>query len=346
MSAPLCTAPAAITDMPCCLLLVPPAPPLPVPHNRAPSPPNCPQLWTFVEPAAAVPHRAAQGVIAAGQFAAASMPALQPCERALLYSAPCGPCRPAFACPPPTLQILYHPIDRRFVLFFHLDTPDFEVPAVGIAVSPDIRGASSRPPCGPSCRPVFSQVVNTHKSHARRAGRDSHSPPPLLQDHTPGCITSSRTTTPPVGGCRWVKCAQEAALAHQPKWQRGCVRVLHSLPLLPRPLGILYCCLPLCRRYDGLPGQRRPLCRIPHPQVSRRAAFRHTLGRLCLQYRSWAVQGLFAGTRHCFKPSAGPPLALYRSCPVMRHAISRLRPDWLDTVGSVCSSVRMHCVAV
>lgn len=124
------------------------------------------------------------------------------------------------------------------------------------------------------------------------------------------------------------------------------MRVLHSLPLLPRPLGILYCCLPLCRRYDGLPGQRRPLCRIPHPQVSRRAAFRHTLGRLCLPHRSWAVQGLFAGTRHCFEQSAGPPLAPPRSCPVMRHAISRLRPDWLDTVGTVCSSVRMHCVVV
>lgn len=37
-------------------------------------------------------------------------------------------------------QILYHPTDKRFILYFHLDTPGFEVPAVGIAVSSKITG--------------------------------------------------------------------------------------------------------------------------------------------------------------------------------------------------------------
>ncbi len=39
------------------------------------------------------------------------------------------------------------------------------------------------------------------------------------------------------------------------------------------------------------------------------------------------------------------PSTRCRSCPVMRHAVSRLRPDWLDTEGHVCSSVGAHSMA-
>jgi hypothetical protein len=38
------------------------------------------------------------------------------------------------------LQILHHASRRRFVLMFHLDTPGFEAPAVGVAISPNITG--------------------------------------------------------------------------------------------------------------------------------------------------------------------------------------------------------------
>lgn len=47
----------------------------------------------------------------------------------------------ALAAAPP--QILRHPRSGRHTLFFHLDTPDFEAPALGRAVSSDgIAGAA------------------------------------------------------------------------------------------------------------------------------------------------------------------------------------------------------------
>lgn len=47
--------------------------------------------------------------------------------------------------PPPPYRIerpkiLHHVRRRRYILMFHLDTPGFEVPAVGVAISPNITG--------------------------------------------------------------------------------------------------------------------------------------------------------------------------------------------------------------
>ena len=41
-------------------------------------------------------------------------------------------------------QILYHPMSRHFILMFHLDTPNFEAPAVGVATAPNITGTGMR----------------------------------------------------------------------------------------------------------------------------------------------------------------------------------------------------------
>ena len=38
------------------------------------------------------------------------------------------------------LQIIFHPQRQQYILMFHLDTPAFEVPAVGVATSPNITG--------------------------------------------------------------------------------------------------------------------------------------------------------------------------------------------------------------
>ena len=54
--------------------------------------------------------------------------------------------------------MMYHPIDRRYILFFHLDTPEFEVPAVGIAVSPDIRGEHTAAPLAQRACPALARV--------------------------------------------------------------------------------------------------------------------------------------------------------------------------------------------
>ena len=90
--------------------------------------------------AAALPNREAKGAlpgaVRAGGCSAQRASSAPPAAQALLGRPAQPVVRPARG-----TQILHHRVAGYYVLMFHLDTPNFEVPAVGVATSATLTGA-------------------------------------------------------------------------------------------------------------------------------------------------------------------------------------------------------------
>lgn len=218
-------------------------------------------------------------------------------------------------------QLLYNARYQRWTLFFHLGATfaaalcTAAVVALSAAAPAGLRHATALPHLlsqtrrGLRCRPWALRSV------------------PASQGPTRSSITRSPTTIPAVSA------AKSRAL-----WQ-GSLRRDGSCGLL-RTAGHACCCpdvpVPPRRRHDCARRPGRSRYSLPRAQVRRLCwvrlpcALQHGWPR-----EPWPLVSRLAQAAHLPRPSI--PAC---SCPVMRHAVSQLRPDWLDTTGVICSTVQ------
>ena len=153
------------------------------------------------------------------------------------------------------VQLAYNKQRRYWVLMFHLDTPDFEVPAVGVATADSITGGSLSIWACQAVVGLGESSLNRWQDSvvALRAlawGRAAQCPglrptawavamgPSAAQGRTPGDTISSLTTTPGQAGCpalpvglTLIQCMPEGMCCLVP----GHVLLAHALGTSTRP---------------------------------------------------------------------------------------------------------------